>query len=56
MYLSTELAEVLGMLRHLHLFYLFSQTSTIPGTYVAKRRKLLRMDNSYRKEIQSYVI
>jgi hypothetical protein len=32
MYLPTELAKVLGMLRYLHLLDLLTQASTIPGS------------------------
>jgi hypothetical protein len=32
-YLPTELTEILGVLRYLHLLDLLTQASTIPGSY-----------------------
>lgn len=35
-YLSTKLAEILCMLRDLHLLNLLSQASTVSGTWIRK--------------------
>jgi hypothetical protein len=41
MYLPTELTEVLGVLRNLHLLDLLTQTGTIPSTIFANNSSLL---------------
>jgi hypothetical protein len=43
MYLPTELTEVLGVLRNLHLLDLLTQTGTIPSTYNIGRVKLRKI-------------